>query len=71
MDYFLARLEKETHMVARTEITKELLAKYSDVSPGIGCFKGTFSLQAKDGTKPYQVPPRHVAYGLQDPFKQS
>ena len=36
----------------------------------IGCFKGTFSLQLKPDSKPYQVPPRHMAYALQKPFKE-
>ena len=37
---------------------------------GIGCFKGTFSLQLKPDSKPYQAPPRHMAYALQKPFKE-
>ena len=37
---------------------------------GIGCFKGTFSLQLKPDSKPYQAPLRHVAYVLQKPFKE-
>ena len=35
----------------------------------IGCFQGTFLLQLKPDSKPYQVPPRHVVYVLQKPFK--
>ena len=35
-----------------------------------GCFKGTFSLQLKPDSKPYQVPPRHMAYALQKLFKE-
>ena len=35
----------------------------------VGCFEGTFSLQLKPNSRPYQVPPRHVAYALQKPFK--
>ena len=37
---------------------------------GIGCFEGTFSLQLKPDSKPYQVPPRCMAYVLQKPFKE-
>ena len=37
---------------------------------GIWCFEGTFPLQLKPDSKPYQVPPRHVAYALQKPFKE-
>ena len=43
---------------------------FRDVFHGIGCFKGTFCLQLKPDSKPYQVPPRHVAYALQKPFKE-
>ena len=34
------------------------------------CFEGTFSLQLKHDSKPYQVPPRHVAYALQKLFQE-
>ena len=33
-------------------------------------FKGTFSLQVKDGMQPYQTLPRLVTYALQEPFKK-
>ena len=33
-------------------------------------FEGTFSLQLKPDSIPYQVPPRHVAYALQKLFKK-
>ena len=43
---------------------------FGDVFNGIGCFKGTFSLQLKPDSKPYQAPPRCVAYALQKLFKE-
>ena len=33
---------------------------------GIGCFEGSFWLQFKPYNRPYQVPPRHVAYALKN-----
>ena len=33
-------------------------------------FDGTFSLQVKPDSKPYQVSLVHVAYALQKPFKE-
>ena len=42
---------------------------FDNVFKGIGCFKGTFSLQLKPDSKPYHAPLRHVAYALQKPFK--
>ena len=44
--------------------------RFGNVFNGIGCFEGTFSLQLKPDSKPYQAPPRHVAYALQEPFKE-
>ena len=44
--------------------------RFGDVFNGIRCFKGTFSLQLKPDSKPYQVPPGHGAYALQEPFKE-
>ena len=41
-----------------------------DVFNGTGGFEGTFSLQPKPDSKPYQVPPKHVAYALQKLFKE-
>ena len=43
---------------------------FANVFNGIGCFEGTFSLQLKPDSKPYQLPTRHVAYALQKPFKK-
>ena len=43
---------------------------YGEVFNGIECFKGTFSLQLKPDSKPYQVPPRHIAYALWKLFKE-
>ena len=42
---------------------------FDNVFNSIGCFEGTLSLHLKSDSKPYQVPPRHVAYALQKPFK--
>ena len=44
-------------MAASTKPPQEWHSKYSDVFSGIGCFKGTFFLQVKEGMKPYQAPP--------------
>ena len=51
-------------------MTQKIHNTYGNVFNGIGCFEGTFSLQLKPDSKPYQVPPRHVAYVLQKPFKE-
>ena len=51
-------------------MTQKIHNTFGDVFNGIGCFKGTFSLQLKPNSKPCQEPPRHVAYALQNPFKE-
>ena len=51
-------------------MTQRIHKEYDEVFNGIGCFKGTFSFQLKQDRKPYQVPPRHIAYALQKPFKE-
>ena len=43
---------------------------FGNVFNGIGCFEGTFSLQLKPDSKPYQAPLRHVLYMLQKLFKE-
>ena len=50
------------------KITQQLQRDFEGVFNVIGCFDGTFSLQLKPDSKPYQVPLRHVAYMLQKPF---
>ena len=51
-------------------MTQKIHNTYGDVFYGIGCFKDAFSLQLKPDSKPYQVPPRCMAYALQKPFKE-
>ena len=48
------------------EITQQLQRDFKDVFNGIGCFGGTFSLQLKPDSKPYQAPLRCMAYVLQN-----
>ena len=51
-------------------MTQKIHKTYGNVFNGIGCFECTFSLQLKPDRKPYQVPPRCMAYALQKPFKE-
>ena len=52
------------------ETAQQLHKEFEDVFNGIGCFNNTFSLQLKLDSKPYQAPPRCVAYALQKPFEE-
>ena len=49
---------------------QSIQTRFGDIFNGIGCFKGTFSLQLKTDSKRYQAPPRYLAYALQEPFKE-
>ena len=51
-DDSLAGPEKEMHMMTSAEIIKELHNIHSDFLSGIGCYKGTASIQVKEGAKP-------------------
>ena len=47
-----------------SEMTQKIHNRFDNIFNGIGCFEGTFSLQLKPNSKPYQAPPRHVTYAL-------
>ena len=51
-------------------MTQQIYEENGKVFNGIGCFEGTFSLQLKLDSKPYQVAPRHIAYALQKTFRE-
>ena len=68
MKHFLPGPDDKADMSVSAKLTKQLQSKFKDFCTGIGCFEGTFSLQVKADSKPYQAPPRYVAYLLQKPF---
>ena len=51
-------------------ITNRIHIEYNNLFFGIGCFQGTFSLQVTEGSHPYQVPRKRVAYTVQKPLKE-
>ena len=69
-NYFLSSPNVEADKRKSIELMQRIHKVFDNVSNGIGCFEGTFSLQFKPDSKPYQVPPRHVAYALQKLFKE-
>ena len=70
INYFFLSSNVEADKRKSSEIMQKIHTTFGDVFNGIGCFKGTFSLQFKPDSKPYQAPPRHVAYALQKLFKE-
>ena len=69
-NYFLSSPNVEADKRKSIKLMQKIHNTFGDVFNGIGCFKGTFSLQLKPDSKPYQAPPRHVAYVLQKLFKE-
>ena len=70
INYFYSSNNTDADKGKSTAMTQWIHETYGEVFNSIGCFKGTFSVQLKPDSKPYQVPPRHVAYVLQKPFKE-
>ena len=70
INYFLSEQSYYSNRKRSTEITQQLHKDFEDVFNGIGCFDGTFSLQLKSDSRPYQAPLRCMAYALQKPFKE-
>ena len=70
INYFFLSCNVDADTRKSSKLMWEIHNTSGDVFNGIGCFEGTFSLQLKPYSKPYQVPPRSVAYVLQKPFKE-
>ena len=70
IEYFIAGPNWNINKRVSAEISHQLQREFKDVFNGIRSFNGSFSLQIKPDSKPYQVTPRNVAYALQNPFKE-
>ena len=70
IEYFVASHEKEADSKASIKLTEAIHHYFKDMFSDIGCLKGTFLLQVKEGSKVYKTPPRCVTYALQQPFKE-
>ena len=57
-NYFLSSPNIEIDKRKSIELTQKIQNMFDNVLHGIGCFKGTFPLQLKPDSKPYQVPLR-------------
>ena len=54
-NYFFSSANEEAYKRKSIELMKEVHNTFGDVFNGIGCFKGTFSLQLKPDSKLYQA----------------
>ena len=64
IDYFYSSWDTSSDKRDSAIMTEKVHDKFHDMFNGIGCFEGTFSLQLKPASKPYQAPSWHVAYAL-------
>ena len=70
INYFFSSTNTDADKRKSSAMMQNIHNAFGNIFNGIGCFEGTFSLQLKPDSEPYQVPPRHVAYVLQKPFKE-
>ena len=70
INYFYSLNNVDADKRSSITMRQSIHMRFGDIFNGIGCFEGTFSLQLKPDSKPYQAPPRCVAYALQEPFKE-
>ena len=70
INYFFSSDNVDADKRKNSAMMQKIYNTFGNIFNGIGCFKGTFSLQLKPDSMSYQAPPRHVAYMLQKPFKE-
>ena len=58
INYFYSSEYTEADRRKSDIMTQQIHNTFGNGFNGIGCFEGTFSLQLKPDSKPYQVPPR-------------
>ena len=69
INYFYPSNNTDTDKSKNAAMTQRIHEMHGKVFNVIGGLEGTFS-QLKPDSKPYQVPPRHIAYALQKLFKE-
>ena len=70
INYFYSSNNEDADKRSSSTMKQSIHTRFGNVFNGIGCFEGTFSLQLKLDSKPYQAPSRHVPYVLQKPFRE-
>ena len=69
-EYFLSGLTYKSNKEKSAESTQLIHKDFDDMLNSIRCFEGTFSLQLRPESKPYQALPRCVVYTLQKAFQE-
>ena len=63
-EYFLSGPSYKSDKKRSAKTTQKIHKDFEDIINGIGCIDDTCLLQIKPDSKPYQSPPRCVAYTL-------
>ena len=69
-DHFRSSTNREADKETSRILTKKIHSDFSDIFMSVSWFYGTFKLQVRKGSHPYQALPRRVAYALQEPLKE-
>ena len=64
INYFFSSNNTDANKRTSSKMTQKIYNRFGNIFNGIGCLEGMFSLLLKPDSKPYQAPPRHVAYVL-------
>ena len=70
INYFYLSKDIDADKRKSSAMMEKIHKTFGNIFNSIGCFEGTFSLQLKPDSKPYQAPPMCVAYALQKLFKE-
>ena len=68
INYFYSSKDEVTDKRKSSIMTQKIHDTFGNMFNSIVCFEGTFSLQLRPDSKPYQAPPRCIAYALQKPL---
>ena len=68
-DYFRSSINSRKKRASEVLMNK-IHIEFSHAFIGMGFFKGVVSLQVKDGSQPYQAPPKRVCFVLQAHLKE-
>ena len=69
INYFFSSSNVDADRRKSSDMMQKIHNTFEDVLYGVECFEGTFSLKLKPDSKPYQAPPRCVAYAPTKTFK--
>ena len=64
LDYFWSSINRAADKRVSQVLMQKIHNEFSNVFSGVGCFEGTFRLQVKEGSKPYQTQKQQIILPL-------